>query len=141
MALVYSKKLFIERVRRHMANNFPDSDMSLSENEVLLYIDQALAYNMVGQVYNAAKLEGNLVMPEAYLSTYLITNIQLDSNTGYWYVTLPQPPVSLPLGYSITNAYFAKTAYGQSDPILPIRNKRVAFRRFMPQVPGTRYWV
>lgn len=141
MALVYSKKTFIERIKRHMNNNFSGSDFSISNNEILLYIDQAIAYNLIGQAYNAAKLEGSLVLPEAYVSVFNLINLQQDINTGYWYVTLPQPPISLPLGYSITDAYFAQTAYGKSQPIFPIKNKRVSYREFMPLPPGTRYWV
>ncbi len=141
MAITYNKKMLSERIRIHMANNYPDSDASLTDNQVILHIDQALAANLVGQMYAAAKLEGTLVVPEAYISTYNLTNLLQDGNTGYWYVTLPQPPVSLPLGYSITNAYFAQTAYGQGDPILPIESKRVAYRRFMAMPTGTRYWV
>lgn len=137
----YTKKALTERVQLHLANNFPSSDSRLTDAQVLLYIDQALAFNLVGQVYAGAKLEGNLVMPEGYLSTFSITDIQQDSATGYWYVTLPQPPVSLPLGYSITEVFFAKTAYGKSQTVFLIRNKRVAIREFMPKPTGVRAWV
>src|ERR1700749_596197 len=112
--IIYNKLQFIQRVQNHMRNGWPGSDATLTDNIVLLYIDQALAYTVVGQVYANAKVEGTLVTPEGWLTTYNLTNIQQDSNTGDWYVTLPQPPVSLPLGYSITNAYFAQTAYGKS---------------------------
>lgn len=141
MAIQYTKRMFSERVRIHVGNNFPDSEMSLTENQVILYIDQVLATTLVGQSFAYAKLEGNICTPEAYLSTYNLTDIQQESNTGYWFVTLPQPPVSLPLGYSITDVYFAKTAFGKSDPILPIKNKRVSYRTFLPLPTGTRYWV
>jgi hypothetical protein len=96
---------------------------------------------MIGQVYAGAKLEGNIAMPEAYISTYNISSLTKDQTTNYWYGTLPQPPVSLPLGYSITDAYFANSANGISDPIFPIENKRVSFRKFMPMPTGIRYWV
>ncbi len=142
MALItYNKKMLVERVQLHMVNNFPSSDSRLTDGQVVLYIDQASAYTVVGQVYNSSKVEGNLVTPEGWLTTYNITNIQQDSNTGDWYVTLPQPPVSLPLGYSITNAYFAKTAYGKSQSIFLIRAKRVPYRNFMPKPKGVSGWV
>jgi hypothetical protein len=67
--------------------------------------------------------------------------LQQNAATGEWFSTLPQTPVNLPLGYSITNAYFSDSAYGQSDPILPIRNKRVAYRDFMPKPTGSSYRV
>lgn len=141
MPTPYTKKAFIERLKRDLSNNFPDSDFSISDNEILFHIDQALASTMVGQAYNLAKIEGNLVMPEAYITTYSIGALTKDDNTNYWYATLPQPPVSLPLGYSITNVYFAASAYGQSDPVWPIENKRVSYRRYLPMPNGSRYWV
>lgn len=137
----YTKKSLVERVQLHMSNNFPSSDSRLTDAQVSLYIDQAAAFTVVGQVYNAAKIEGNLVTPEAWLTTYLITDIQQNSATGDWYVTLPQPPVSLPLGYSITNAYFAQTSYGKSQPIFFISAKRVPYRNFMPKPTGVSAWV
>lgn len=139
--LPYTKQMFIERIRKHMANGFPNDDYAASENEVLLYLDSALAFGMVGQVYQNAKVEGNLVMPEAYITTYLLSALQQNVSTGEWVSTLPQTPINLPLGYSITNVYFSNVVYGVSDPVLPIRNKRVAYRDFMPKPTGSSYRV
>lgn len=141
MAIGYTKKMFIERLRRHIANGWPNDSFSATDNEVLLYIDEALAFGLVGQVYATAKLEGNLVMPEAYLSTYLLADLVQDDVTGYWYSTLPQPPISLPLGYSINQVYFAKTAYSKSQAVFPIKAKRLSYREDMPLPNGVRYWV
>jgi hypothetical protein len=139
--ITYSKLQLIQRVRQHMANNFPDAAFSTSENEVLLYIDQALAFGLIGSVYAGAKVEGNLVMPEAYLTTYLLPSLSQDSITGEWYTTLPQPPVSLPLGYSITGGYFANSANGRGKSVFWIKNHRVAYREDMPMPFGVRAWV
>lgn len=137
----YTKAQLVERVKKHIANEFPDASFSTTDNEVLLYIDQAAAYTMVGQVYAGAKVEGNLVMPEAWLTTYTLSTLAKDSPSGYWYATLPQPPVSLPLGYSINRVYAAEAGSGQSQDILPIKAKRVGYRKFMPLPEGARYWV
>lgn len=137
----HTKKIFIERLKRDLNNNFPSGDFSISDNEILLVIDQSLAYSMVGNVYNMAKLEGTITTPEAYLSRYNITGLTQDSNTGEWYATLPQPPVSLPLGYSITDVFFSQSAYGVSQPVLPIEAKRVPYRQYMPLPTGIRYYV
>lgn len=135
----YTKKMIVERVRKHMSDGFPNDSFGASSNEILLYIDQALAFGIIGQVYANAKVEGNLVMPEAYLTTYALPALQQNYTTGEWYSTLPQPPLNLPLGYSITNVYFADSALGKSDPIFPIRNKRVSYRNFMPKPTGSTY--
>lgn len=139
--LPYTKKMFIERIRKHVADGFPNADFSVSSNEILLYIDSALAIGLIGQVYNNAKVEGNLAVPEAYLTTYNISGITQDDVTGYWSASLPQTPVSLPLGYSISRVYFGSSAFGVSDDAYPIKAKEVAYINLLPLPAGVRYWV
>lgn len=139
--IIYAKSQLIERVRKHISDGFAGDDISVTDNELLLYIDAALAYNMIGQVYQNAKIDGNLAMPEAYLTTYLINTISQDAPTGYWFVTLPQPPVSLPLGYSINRVYSANVGQGISQDFYPIKAKRLGYRNNMPMPTGVRYWV
>lgn len=134
--IAYTKKQLIQRIRQHIANGFPSSEFSTTDHEVLLYIDQALAFGMVGQVYAGAKVEGNLVMPDAYLTTYLLPTLTQDSVTKKWIGTLPQPPVSLPLGYSITHIYFADSVHGQGKSVFMIKNNRSAYRDNMPRPFG-----
>lgn len=139
--IAYTKKLFVQRIRQDLANDFPDAEFAISEREVLLHIDQALAYNAVGQVYAGAKVLGTLEVPEGYLTRYSLSALLQDPITSEWYATLPQPPVSLPLGYSITRAYFASTQNGVSQEILPIKAKRAAYRNNMPRPAGAEYKV
>jgi hypothetical protein len=137
----YSKKALVERIMRDLSNGFPDSDMTLTANETLFHVDQAIAYAMVGSVYNLAKLEGTITVPEAYISRYSITDINKNEATGEWYATLPQPPISLPLGYSITDVFFAQEAYGRSEPVMPIEAKVVSYREMLPRPKGVTYYV
>lgn len=140
MPITYNKKTFIERIKRHIANGWPNSSFSISDNEVMLYIDQSIASNLVGSVFALAKLEGALVMPEAYLFTYLLT-ISQDMVTKNWYATLPQPPISLPLGYSINRVYAANSSDGEGIDFDPIKAKRTGYRKLLPFKQGARYWV
>lgn len=133
--------MLIQRVRQHIADGWPSAEFSSSEKEVLLYIDQAAATTLIGQTYNNAKVEGNIAVPESWLTVYTLTSILRDNPSGYWYSTLPQPPVSLPLGYSISRVYAAEEGSGQSQDFLPIKAKRVSFRNYMPMPQGARYWV
>lgn len=128
--------MLVERLRRHANNNFPNSSYSVSEKEMLLYIDQALAFNAVGQVFAGAKVLGTLEVPEGYLTTYALPALAQNSVTNDWYTTLPQPPVSLPLGYSITRCYFAQAGLGRSQEILLIKSKRAGYRNNMPRPAG-----
>lgn len=139
--IVHTKQMLVERLRRHISDGLAADDISVSDNEILLYIDSALAFTMVGQVWENAKVDGNIAVPEAYLTTYLITGIAQDAATGYWYITLPQTPVSLPLGYSINRVYTASNASGISGDFYPIKAKRLGYRNNMPMMPGVRYWV
>lgn len=139
-AIIYSKLQLIQRIKKHIADGFPNSSFSATDNEVLLYIDEALAFNLIGQVYANAKIEGALAVPEAYLVTYNLTLSQ-DMVTGYWFSALPQPPVSLPLGYSISRVYPAMSQYGEGQDFVAIKAKRVSYRKNLPLPPTGRYWV
>jgi len=137
----YTKKLLVQRIRQDLANDFPDSEFSISEKEVLLHIDQALAFNIVGQIWNGSKITGAMEVPEGVLHTYELPALVQDAVTSEWYTTLPQPPVSLALGYSIPRCYFAATQFGVSQDILPISAKRASYRRNMPRPAGAEYRV
>lgn len=132
----YTKKLFVQRLRQDIANDFPDDEFSFSEKEALLHIDQALAFNAVGQVYQGAKVLGTLEVPEGYMTRYALATLVQDGITGEWYATLPQPPVSLPLGYSISRVYFANAANGISQEIMMIKTKRAGYRNNLPRPAG-----
>jgi len=137
----YTKRMLIQRIRKHVSNGYANDDFSTSDKEIMLYIDQALAFNAVGQVYNGAKVLGTLEVPEGYLTRYALSSLIQDQVTSEWYATLPQPPISLPLGYSITRCYFASTQNGVSQEILPIKAKRVAYRNNMPRPGGAEYKI
>lgn len=140
MAIQHTVKTLIERIRIHMANNFPSDESTLSINQTLLYINQALSFNLVGQVYAGAKVEGLLEMPEGYLTTYSLTLLKNESLRA-WYGDLPHTPVSLPIHVAVNEAYFASSHDGQGDPIFLITSKRNAFRRHMPFPDGNYAWI
>lgn len=140
-AVPYTKKQLVQRILKHVSDGFPNASTTVSYNQVLLYIDQALAYSLIGSVYANAKLEGSLAVPEAWIFTYQLTALQQDAVTNYWYSTLPQPPLSLPLGYSVNRVYFANAIDGIGNDALPIKAKRLGYRNNMPMPFGVRYWV
>lgn len=141
MALLYTWRQLTQRVWRHINNDFPGSDFTVSENELLLYLNEAMSSGIVGQVYGGAKILGTLEMPEAYVLQFQLAALTQDSVTKNWYSTLPQPPLSLPLGYSINRVYFANSVNGQGRDCIAIKAKRVGRRILMPMQFGVRYWV
>lgn len=141
MALGYTWRQLINRIWNHIRNDFPGTDETVSENQMLLYINEAMSFGLVGQVWAGAKATGVMEIAEAYLVTYQLAALAQDSVTKYWYSTMPQPPLSLPLGYSVNRVYFANAANGIGIDCLPIKSKRTGYRMNMPMPFGVRYWV
>lgn len=141
MALGYSWNQLIERIERHINNDFPSAEFSTFPNEMLLYINEAMSSGIIGQVYGGAKVLGTLEMPEAYEVTFQLAALAQDNVTKYWYSTMPQPPLSLPLGYSVNRVYFANSTNGEGVDCLPIKAKRIGYRKNMPMPFGVRYWI
>lgn len=141
MALGYTWRQFCQRLERHINNNFPDQQFSVSENEMLLYINEAMSAGVIGQVYAGAKVLGVLEMPDAYILRFELAALTQDAPTKYWTTTLPQPPLSLPLGYSINRIYPANSTNGVGKDVALIKPKRVGRRMNMPLQFGIRGWV
>lgn len=141
MALSYSWLQFIVRLEKHFNNDFPGTDFSVTRNELLLYINEAMSSGIVGQVYNGAKVLGALEMPDAYILQFQLAALSQDTVSGYWTTILPQPPLSLPLGYSINRIYPATAGFGQGQDVILIKPKRVGRRKTMPMQFGVRGWV
>lgn len=141
MAVPYNRKQLIQRIRKHMNNGFPNDSFATSDNEIMLYIDEAIAYGLVGQVWANAKVTGIMEVPDAYILTFQLSALTQDPVTGEWYTDLPQPPLGLPLGYSINRIYSAAAGSGVSTDFFMIKAKRVGRRANMPLPPGIRVWV
>lgn len=132
----YSRRTLIQRIIQDVSKDFPTSEFPVSENEVHLYIDQAIAFVCVGNAYANAKLTGTLDVPEGFIATFELDSLVQDVNTGEWYADLPQVPLSLPIGYNVADAYLANPTNGQSQSIMWVKTKRRPFRQFMPMPSG-----
>ena len=141
MAISYTKKMFIERVKRHINNDFPNTDFKVSDNEILLYIDSAIPFVMKGAMFENAKVTGVFEVPEAYLVTYLLSPITKNAPTNEWKATLPQTPLALPSGYAITDVYATQDGQGRGQSFYPTNTKRVPYRNLMPKPSGSFYRV
>ncbi len=135
-AIAYTKRQLVERLRRHLANGWPTSEFSITDNEVLLYIDAAVASTLVASMMGINKVTREMATPDAYIVTTQLDALTKNEITGEWYTNLPQTPLSLSIGYSITNAYFGDPALGQSETIWLIKTKRAAYRNYMPRPAG-----
>ncbi len=139
MPAAYTKRAFVERVVKHLNDDFPGEDWKITSSEILMYIDSGIPSVLKTQAYENAKITGLLEIPEAYLVNFQFTISSKDDNTKEWYVTLPQTPLELPTGYDITNVFLADPTNGRSRNGFPIKNKRVAYRDYMPKPTGFFY--
>lgn len=140
MAVPYTKQSLIERIRKHMSNGFPNADVTITDNELLLYIDAAIPQVMKAGLYENVKVSGVFEVPDAYQVSYSYTIAQKDA-TDWWHLTLPQPPLALPSGYDITGVYVSSVANGVGDYAYPIKAKRQPYRNLMPKPLGYEYRV
>lgn len=133
--------MFVQLVRRFLNNTFPSDSFALSTNEIMLHIDQSIADKIPKLAYQNAQFEGVLAVAEAFLVTFSIVGLVQDPITLFWSAKLPQPPLSLPLGYSINDAYFTGPSFGKSVSIYLVKAKYVSYRDELPMPPGPLGWV
>lgn len=141
MAIPYTKKQFIQRIVKHLNDNYKGADWKITDNEILLHIDTSIPFVLKSQMYENAKMTGLFEVPDAYLATYELDIAEQKSSTQEWYVTLPQTPIELPTGYDITNVFLTDTESKRSLNGLPLKNKRASFRNLMPKPSGFTYRV
>lgn len=132
MALTYSWLQFIQRIHIHIGNDFPSSESSFTDNQILLYINEAMSYGLVGQVWNGAKNMGEMAVPEGYIVRFELPALTQNSISRKWETNLPQPPLSLPLGYSVNRVYPANSGNGEGNDVIFLKAKRVGRRKYMP---------
>jgi len=135
--------MFTERVKRFLANNWPNTTLDVTSNEILLYMFEAVGSAIVNSSKENFREVGLNLVSEGFITNYSFdtSTLSYDINTGDYYVTLPAPPVNLPLGYSISAPYFSG-AQAKSYPLLAIQpfNRGYALKMPTPNY-GVYYWV
>lgn len=134
-----TRQQLIDRILRFYYNNFPSDDSVISNNEVDLYITDAIAVVMNKQMQDAYEITGIMSVPEGYITTYKLTAPTLDDTTGFYSQTLPHPPIGK--GESIVGVYFSGSK-GKSKPVLHVKPEEMDYFNFMPMPPQAAfYWV
>lgn len=134
--VTYNKQQIIERVKKHLNDGFPHQDFTISDNEILLYIDSAIPFVLKGEMFDNAKITGVFETPEAYLATYEITPLTKYTPTNEYVGDLPQAPLGLPTGYNITDAWISRSGFGRGQSIFITSSKRNPYRNFLPKPSG-----
>lgn len=135
-----TRKVLIEQIRRMYYGGIPSDDSNLTENEVNNYINQAIAYVAKINYTDSIKLDGVETVSDAFYSTFKNLALILDTDTGYWYATLPHPPLGLSRGYGIATVTFPVLT-GLAKAPIPISPREVDLMDNMKKPPSKIfYW-
>jgi hypothetical protein len=139
--MIVSTQNMIDRVRRAYYNDFPNDQSVLSDNEILLHINDVVAQVATKQANDAYTITGIVNVPDGYLTTFKITSFTRDADTGYYYSSLPHPPLGLVQNSGVNSVFFTGIK-GQSRPVLYVSANEVDYFRNMAHPPNAAYyWI
>lgn len=121
-----TRKTLIEQIRRLYYGGIPSDDSNLTENEVNIYINQAIAYFAKQNYTESINLDGIENVNDAFYATFKGLTITKDNDTGYYSATLPHPPVGLSRGYGISTVTFPVST-GLSKAPIPISPRELDY--------------
>lgn len=107
----------IAQIRRMYYGGIPAEEASLREKEVNLYINQAIAQVAKENYVDYIKMDGIENVDDAFYTTFKNFSISKDNDTGYYYTTLPHPPLGLSRGYGIADVTFPVSTGLAKNPI------------------------
>jgi hypothetical protein len=136
-----TRRVLIEQIRRTYYGGVPSDDASLSEKEVNLYINQAIAYMAKVNYTDSIKLDGVETVSDAFYTTFKDLALSKDTDTGYWFTNLPHPPLGLSRGYGISSVTFAVST-GLAKAPVPISPRELDLIDNMKKPPSKIfYWA
>ncbi len=122
----------IELIQRDLNNGLPHDDSQYTDNEIGLWLSQAMATVMEQRYKESAEIESITYMNDFYYATFKNRCVSKDTDTGYYYFKLPQFPLGLPRGISIAGVYF-KSAEGQlTETVVQIAPQEIDIMRGIP---------
>lgn len=122
----------VELIQRDINNGLPFDDAQITDNEVSLWLGQAIATVMEEKYKKDAEMESITYMNDMYYATFKNRTVSKDTDTGYYYLTLPQVPLGLPRGIAIAGVYF-KSGEGQlTDTVIQIAPQEIDIMRVLP---------
>lgn len=122
----------IELIQRDVYNGLPMDDAQITDNEISLWLGQAIATVMEERYKKDAEMESVTYMNDMYYATFKNRTVSKDSDTGYYYLSLPQVPLGLPRGIAIAGVYF-KSGEGQlTDTVIQVAPQEIDVMRVLP---------
>lgn len=137
-----TRKALIEQVRRLYYGGIPSDDANLTENEVNLYVNQAIAYVAKVNYTDAIKLDGVETVSDAFYATFKNLAITKDNDTGYYSTTLPHAPLGLSRGYGISSVTFPVSSGVLAKAPTPISPREIEYIEQI-KIPPSKvfYWA
>lgn len=136
-----TRRALIEQIRRLYYGGVPSDDATLTEKEVNQYISQAIAYMAKVNYSDSIKIEGIETVSDAFYTTFKNLTLAKDVDTGYWYTSLPHPPIGLSRGYGISSVTFAVNT-GLAKAPVPISPRELDLIDNMKKPPSKIfYWA
>lgn len=136
-----TRKVLIEQIRRIFYGGVPNDDANLSEKEVNIYINEAIAYMAKVNYTDAIKLDGIETVADSFYATFKNLAITKDNDTGYYSLDLPQVPLGLARGYGISTVTFP-TSTGLAKSPIPISVRELDYIDQLKQPPSKIfYWA
>lgn len=135
-----TRKVLIEQIRRMLYGGIPTDDANITEKEINLYINEALAYMAKVNYTDSIKLDGIETVSDVFYLTFKNLAITRDTDTGYYSLDLPQVPLGLARGYGISTVTFP-TATGLAKSPIPISVRELDYMDSLKQPPSKIfYW-
>lgn len=136
-----TRRVIIEQIRRIFYGGVPNDDASLSEKEVNLLLNEAIAYMAKVNYTDAIKLDGIETVADSFYATFKNLAITKDNDTGYYSLDLPQVPLGLSRGYGISTVTFP-TSTGLAKSPIPISVRELEYMDNLKQPPSKIfYWA
>jgi hypothetical protein len=136
-----TRKVLIEQIRRMYYGGVPSDDSNLTENEVNIYINQAIAYFAKVNYTQSIEIDGIETVGDAFYTTFKNLAITKDNDTGYYSLTLPHPPLGLSRGYGISTVTFPVST-GLSKAPVPISPREIEYLEQVKLPPSKIfYWA
>lgn len=136
-----TRKVLIEQIRRIYYGGVPNDDATLSEKEVNILINEAIAYVAKMSYAESIKLDGIETIADLFYATFKNLSITKDTDTGYYSLDLPQVPLGLSRGYGISTVTFP-TSTGLAKSPIPISVRELDYMDNLKQPPSKIfYWV
>lgn len=135
-----TRRVLIEQIRRMLYGGVPTDDANITEKEINLYINEAMAYMAKVNYTDSIKLDGIETVADSFYLTFKNLAATKDNDTGYYSIDLPQVPLGLARGYGISTVTFP-TNTGQAKSPIPVSVRELDYMDNLKQPPSKIfYW-